>query len=126
VLDSQAKELRYYSEVPSLPLQNPEQLKTPKEVIKLTAKNKLNYLSAQGIGEVIIVSIDPEGKKEWHLTMGSRKMVKEFGIALEEVRTDKYIGPRQLKRTLAHLMDEMFENKAIKIDTPFISQIEQL
>ena len=103
-----------------------EELKKPKEVIRLNATKKFNFSSVSGVGEILISAIDDKGKKEWHLTMGNRKMVKEFGMVLEEVRQNKYVGPRQLKRTLGNVLDSMFEHKMNKIETPFISDIKEL
>lgn len=55
LLDSKAKTLSYYSQIPPLPLTSTAALPTPKETIHLTALKRFSYMPAKnGIGEVVI------------------------------------------------------------------------
>jgi hypothetical protein len=75
--------MRYYSDVPELPLTSIQGLKEPKGVVYLNLKNKVRFTpNASKVGEVELSWFDQEGRKEWHLTMGNKKMVRELGVLI--------------------------------------------
>lgn len=53
LLDSKAKTLSYYSQIPPLPLTSIAELQIPKEIIHLATVKKFSYIFLKnGIGEV--------------------------------------------------------------------------
>jgi len=55
------------------------------------------------IGEVIITWLDKDGKKEWHINMGTNKVAKEFGVVLNHIKMKEKIGLREIKRKIREL-----------------------
>lgn len=82
-MDSYLKELKYYSEIPALPILRVESLGTPKEVVKVLAAQKFAYVPLKnGIGEVVVSWMERNTPKEWKMTMSSRRIAKEFGTLI--------------------------------------------
>ena len=89
IFDSHSKLLSYYSLVPPLPINDFSSLPKPKENINIASAKKFSYLPAKnGIGEVVVSWFEGESVKEWRLTMSSRRVAKEFGMVIEQVRNN--------------------------------------
>jgi hypothetical protein len=60
VLDSYLKELKYYSEIPPLPINSAQSLTTPpKETVNISTAKKFSYIPAKnGVGEVAVSWVD--------------------------------------------------------------------
>lgn len=83
MLDSYHKELKYYSEIPTLPILKVQTLASSKEVVNVLTAKKFAYVPLKnGIGEVVVSWIEGNALKEWKITMSSRRIAKEFGTLI--------------------------------------------
>lgn len=77
VLDTEARELRYYSHIPQLPLAHPRDLPAPKEVIHIQPGVDFQVEKVR-IGHVTIRWEEHRQPRLWKLIMGSNQIAREF------------------------------------------------
>lgn len=76
-LDTQARELRYYSHIPALPLRHPRELPAPKEVVPVAPGVQFE-LEKVRIGHVAIRWEHHRQPRLWKLIMGNNQIAKDF------------------------------------------------
>ena len=91
VLDSYKKEIKYYSDIPGLPIKDGKDIgEGAKEVVQLRNVGKFMVRGTKrGIGELQFSWIKDGEMKGWKIKMANNIMAKEFAALVEEVRTGK-------------------------------------